>query len=41
MQSLCYSNKPAPSYNYYGGNDYFENFRDFADIKGKAAAQRY
>jgi len=28
------NNRPAQPYNYYGNNDIFHNFRDFADIKG-------
>ena len=35
------SNKPTAAYDYYGNQDYFQNFRDFADIKGKAKVGRY
>ena len=35
------SNKPTAAYDYYGQADYFQNFRDFADIKGKAKVGRY
>jgi hypothetical protein len=28
------NNRPAQPYSYYGNNDIFHNFRDFADIKG-------
>ena len=34
---IYYSNNNPPRHNsYYGDNDIFSNFRDFADIKGDA-----
>ena len=31
-----FSNNKPPRHSYYGDNDIFSNFRDFADIKGDA-----
>jgi len=35
------NNRPAQPYNYYGNNDIFHNFRDFADIKGDRKNNNY